>query len=116
MIEIDNDENTVIEIDRDEEQNIIREKSCLNTDAKSNTPIPGKQRDFVQLLNKSVLSDSLQEVNKILVGIEQDLANNDNKEILEKQSNENSEEASNGQSSDKSIKVNRPKKTISFCL
>eukprot|EP00092_Neocalanus_flemingeri_P039208 GFUD01042678.1.p1 GENE.GFUD01042678.1~~GFUD01042678.1.p1 ORF type:complete len:441 (+),score=140.16 GFUD01042678.1:114-1325(+) len=125
MVEINDEENTIIETDI--EAVTPTEKSSVNfltseaLPAMENVPkeklssaVPKKQRDFVQLLNKTTMSDSLEEVNKILIGIEQNLASNDMDEDINP--NEKSEDVSNTESLDQSGKSSRPKKTISFCL
>ena len=116
MVEInDEDEQTIIEI---KEENKLVEKHAEADQDLENKPLyevenietaPKKQRSFVKLLNKSDLGDSLEEVNNILVGIEQDLANN----VEDKKSDD---ESSNDESSDKTWNPHKPKKAISFCL
>jgi len=124
MVEINDEENTIIETDDDTKKGKFKEKTedsdlspVVNNIANENgSPVvPRKQRNFVQLMNKTVLGDSLEEVNKILVGIEQDLAiNNLNNE--EKQESASDDKSSSDDYSDKDEKQRRPKKTISFCL
>ena len=75
----------------------------------------GKERSFVKLLNKTDLGNSLEHVNNILVGIEKDLSskaleNNEKDSILA------DDVESSDESTEKTWKPHRPKKTISFCL
>ena len=103
MVEINDEENTIIETDDDTKKGKFKEKTedsdlspVVNNIANENSSpvVPRKQRNFVQLMNKTVLGDSLEEVNKILVGIEQDLAiNNLNNE--EKQESASDDKSSN---------------------
>merc|ERR1712106_689784 len=107
MVELNDDELTIVESKRENETELQEHEDSetfqaislvANVSEENLAPsAPRKQRNFAKLLNKTVLGDSLEEVNSILVGIDQDLASND-------------------ESSDKTWNPHRPKKTISFCL
>merc|ERR1712179_698888 len=72
MVEINEDEPTIIETKKENET--IEKQEDQSSEAKgiakemNNETAPKKQRNFVKLLNKSDLGDSLEEVNNILVG------------------------------------------------
>ena len=120
MVEINEDEPTIVEAK--EENKAIEKEEDQSSEAKDNVKVmnnettPKKQRSFVKLLNKSDLGDSLEEVNNILVGIEQDLASNVEAESDSKQCNQLSDDEGSNESSEKTWNPHKPKKAISFCL
>jgi len=128
MVELNDDELTIVESKRENETELQEHEDSetlqaislvANVSEEDLVPsAPRKQRNFAKLLNKTVLGDSLEEVNSILVGIDQDMASNDihENDDIEKKYNNNIEEESSDESSDKTWNPHRPKKTISFCL
>ena len=61
----------------DSESLIILSMVANVSEGNIDTSTPKKQRSFVNLLKKTDLGDSLEEVTNIFVGIEQDLTSND---------------------------------------
>ena len=119
MIELNEENPPSIEVDRNDNDDIIesldRAPNIVVDGVDEMEKKTGKERSFVKLLNKTDLGNSLEHVNNILVGIEKDLSskaleNNEKDSILA------DDVESSDESTEKTWKPHRPKKTISFCL